>query len=411
MVSGNRERSLLNSFRHCLGRDFYSWAFCLMLIVPSFNFYINDIVQLYMGRGSVSLIFYGILSLLSILVYARSLSDARCTRLLLLWLLVIIGVLISYLSYPSIKEFILGEELDPLNSWIIYAPLFLLPMSLAASKCSDWRLILRILYPLSIITILTGLLSYYLVVIVAGQFFEVNYMSFSYNMLLSFCCVITYGVINRSWIAIIVGIAAFFAMFLFGSRGATVWSLVFAAVFLYERLKSKKHLVWGVVIAAIAVLFVVSHFASFSESAISIMDENNTRSRVLTKITEGEFDQSEGRDNINKVIKAAVWENPILGGGFFADRHYLKQSGLTGYAHNILNELMCDFGIFFGPLILLFLLVRVYKLYKAPNEDFHRILLILLPNGFFELFISGSFLTNLCFWCLVGMMFNNYIKK
>ena len=410
-ISGVKERSVMNSFRHFLGRDFYPWAFCLMLIIPSLNYYINDIAQLYMGRGSVSILFYGVLSLLSVLVYMRSIGDKKGMQLLLLWTLIIAGVLFSYIRYPSIKEFIWGGELDPLKNWMIYAPLFLIPMSFVASKCSDWKLILRILYPLSVITILTGLLSYYLVVIVAGHFFEVNYMSFSYNMLLPFCCAVTYGVINRNLIALIIGIAAFLAVFLFGSRGATVWALVYVAIFLYERFKSKKHLIWGGVLASVAIVFIVSHFASFSESALNVMDENNTSSRVLTKIADGEFDQSEGRDNINKIIKTAIWERPIFGGGLFADRHYLKQGGLTGYAHNILYEMMCDFGIFFGPFILLFLLVRVYKLYRMPNEDFHRILLILLPNGFFELFISGSFLTNLCFWCLVGMMFNNYIKN
>lgn len=409
MVNNNKHEVKVG-FKQILSRDFYTWSFALMLLIPSFNYFINDIIQLYLGWRGVSLYFYGILSLLSVMTYIRVIKDFGKSKLFVLWAAVSAAAIFSYMNYPQIHDFFFAPGMDPLKSWFIYAPLFLIPMTIVSSRCVNWGLILRVLFPVSIVTIITGLLSYYLVVFQAGLFFEVNYMSYSYNMLLPYCCTLAYATKYDDIKGYAVSIMAFFAILLVGSRGAAAWAVLFLFMMIYERFKAKRHLIVGILLSVVLVMVAFSQFSSFSKDASSFLNSHDAGSRVLAKIEEGEFMTSEGRDKIDVVLTDAIWDNLFIGSGLFADRYYLKKNGMTGYAHNIVRELWCDFGVIFGSVILIVIIVGVFRLYKIRDIDFHRVFLILLPNGFFKLIISDSFLICLEFWAIIGLMFNSYSR-
>lgn len=117
-----------------------------------------------------------------------------------------------------------------------------------------------------------------------------------------------------------------------------------------------------------------------------------------------------GRSDILKMLWNKVVENPF-GYGLASDR-YLG-NGL--YAHNVFLEIVVDFGLFIGGVIVI---VLMYNIIRAIIRSKHcwsvrTILYVLLCCGFVKLFISGSYLTEPYFFALIGTIvaINQYYKN
>ena len=108
-----------------------------------------------------------------------------------------------------------------------------------------------------------------------------------------------------------------------------------------------------------------------------------------------------GRGTIIYSLIQAIGNNP-LGSGLASDRYY---SG-GHYAHNIIIELLVEFGVIFGAAIIIMLFALMFRAAKYTHNNWNTgiIFYMLICCGFVKLLISGSYLTEPYFWTLFGFI-------
>ena len=88
----------------------------------------------------------------------------------------------------------------------------------------------------------------------------------------------------------------------------------------------------------------------------------------------------------------------------------------NGYTHNILLEIIGNFGIIIGSILIILLIFLIVRSLLSKEKKYTNLIIIWLSLGFFHLMVSGSYLTDIKFWILLGLLFNksrdlNYNNK
>ena len=389
-------------------RDRYAFYSLLMCIfIPSYNYYLNEIFQLDLGRGSISGFSYVLLAIIGL--YSYTFAPHVNKKLVVLMGSVLLGMFVSYLLYPGIKGAFLDKDYNPLTSALLFLPLIAFPMMVLTNYLKD-RLTLILDYArvpsLALITL--AIIDYYWTVIVNGHFFDVQYMSFSYFMLPATCLSFVYGLERGKTLDIIAAIAGFLVILVVGSRGCFVCGMVFIAMACIKRYSLSFGKMLGFIAVLVTIVIAISYtFTSFSDNMISFMDEHGASSRTLMKINDGSFEESDSRGKIYKMMADAISENP-LGYGLMGDRFILSQHGNQGYCHSLFYEFLVDYGVILGPVLLLLLTGTLFiRLKKCIKNDYYYILAFFTVAGFVKLFFSGSYLDESYFWGLLGVIMKN----
>lgn len=378
----------------------------LLLLGPSINFYLNDIIQYMFGMGSVSAIVYILLALIGISAYPCLFKKGCKNKYVGLTIVFMTVVMIlSYFVHPSIGSLIIDPDYNPLHSVGLFLFFYGFPLTIFFSLQLEWERFLSYLFYFSVPLIVLAALDYYFVMLRIGGDL-VNYMSFSYNQLLAASICAVYGFKNRNVLAFILSFISLLLIFLGGARGSLLCLLLLYFALMLYNINAKKAIL-SVVILAFVLVSWKSIFNSFLSLSSGIVDDIGGFSRTLYKITEGEMFQSGSRDNISRILCNAISENP-LGYGLLGDRYILSQHNLTGYAHSIYLEFLCDFGWIIGGFLLVLLFGRILLLFlKWKQNPVYFVFLSLLPAGIVMLFMSGSFLDEaFAFWALLGIIYN-----
>ena len=113
-----------------------------------------------------------------------------------------------------------------------------------------------------------------------------------------------------------------------------------------------------------------------------------------------------GRENIYQLIIKAITDNPVLGIGIAGDRLLIG-----GYAHNLLLEVLVDFGLIIGSILIVTLLLLIAKNLLTKDSERYNMIIIWISLGLVPLIVSGSYLTNTNFWILLGLMASNVLSR
>lgn len=172
--------------------------------------------------------------------------------------------------------------------------------------------------------------------------------------------------------------------------------VVFTLMVLYKKYHTFKFLYYTSIITVLFIFLINTNtFSVYMDNTINYLNDNGISTRVLTMFQDGEISDDNGRNKIKEVIGKSILEKPAIGYGLYGDRAVTKGNlpnypeGI--YAHSIIYELLCDFGIIFGTLILLFIIIKILLLYKRCNFYNCLIILMIIAMGFFQLLLSNSF--------------------
>lgn len=385
-------------------------SICLVLMISfgHVNYLLNDILIVALGLPSVSAIIYGLMAVIGIYSYFIVLYDGKLNKyVFLITSFLFIGTIISYALYPDIKEVFITPDYNPLNSGLIYLVLYAIPVIIYTSKNTDWLYTINFLKIISIIIISLAFADYYMNVIVSFNFDKWNYMSFSYSILTSSSMFFLIGALNRNKLFILLSIFSFSFIAVVGARGAALSNLIFNFFILYI-IKRKKNVSFLLLTSIVVIIIFLNR--DILLMIISLLDKFDINSRVFTSLLEGHMFESDGRDALSDIAINAIFEKPFLGYGIWGDRYVTSINGFHPvYVHNLFLEFMCHYGIVFGITLLFILFYQIYKKYKilSHNHPMVQFLLILIPYGIFRLFVTGSYLDDLCFWAIVGILINN----
>lgn len=172
----------------------------------------------------------------------------------------------------------------------------------------------------------------------------------------------------------------------------------------------------------IAIVFIA--FVLFMGNALSIIGEwlesLGVSSRTIELMTSG-FDSmtdDNGRYIIWENCRTAISQKPWTGYGIGGDRNlmllgknYISRVGGV-YAHNIIYELLLDFGVIIGSLLLAFIVIMSLRLMMQKEKNKIVILFSALTVcAFIKLMFSGSVWNELDTFLCLGLAINCYRNR
>ena len=216
---------------------------------------------------------------------------------------------------------------------------------------------------------------------------------------------------NKKKKLLLITISSVVAIFMVGSRGPL---LCYAAyVLLYLLNNARKNII------PISLLIIVSLFVGFSYNRIietvgDVMNDFGISSRTLYKLQNGTITSDTGRSKIHSIVEDTIRENPIFGIGIGGDRiviyekHYHGQKDINScYPHNIILEVLSDYGIVFGSLFLIIICILIVKKYLTSDYDQKNIILLLTSTELIRLLLSSSYIRSPLFFLLLGIVMKN----
>ena len=192
-----------------------------------------------------------------------------------------------------------------------------------------------------------------------------------------------------------------------GSRGAIlcigIFILLKAIRFNFKRnytMLSIYTAFWG----TLAIMFL--YLDSILEYINNLLLIFGIRSRSIQLFLREEIHLS-GRDRIYQNVIEEIVNNPLLGIGLGGDRQVVG----GGYVHNLFLELLANFGIIFGMIIIITLVFFILKVFLIKDKEKYNMFIIWISLGFVHLMVSSSYLTDLKFWILMGFITGHLFLK
>lgn len=210
-----------------------------------------------------------------------------------------------------------------------------------------------------------------------------------YSMFFSYACLFPMLVLfsQKRALPVIISIIIFLEVLAFGSRGAAV---VFAFYMVLDLVRQKGKMRMFVILGGVLLVVIFPYFVQY-------LDQIGVSSRTIILLLNGGFTESEGRDLIYEKAITTLFNNPITGVGIYGDR-----VTFGAYCHNIILEILVDFGLIIGSLFLFLISYIIIIAFKISSNDVHEVAVILLFFGVMPHMISGSYLTEPYFALFMG---------
>ncbi len=300
-------------------------------------------------------------------------------RFIVGYIVSVVLLLFTMAIFPDNTPFVMSQGLR-----------FLLPVVIPSFLCLtvvyDFEIVERTLY-------IVSWLTFFLVLLYIFGFFLGIVSITTYNMAFSFACLLPF-VSFYSHRKIYDGIVCFILFVLVIAIGARGAALCMASYVVFDLFQHKSRLRFLLIV--IIVMFIVS-LPLLNDWLYSI----GISSRSLNMLLNGDITSDSGRATIRNYFLNELIEHPVLGVGLFGDR--LLED--VAYCHNIVLEVILDFGIPLGGILLFVGLIKLMSLYFMSDRD-HRNRII----GYFCALVlpfmtSGSYLINSEFAIFVGLCY------
>lgn len=374
--------------------------FAISVFLPVFFSYLTEILIAF-DLPSLTSISYALLYLLYAILFFNSLLRQPAATLGIA-VLSLFAILISCLINGNVVRYIFNFGNDGITTFLqsnlmMFLSRCVLSIIVFAARM-DIRKLTEYLKEYSLYLVLIYIAMNIVNFSAYGQ--NTSYMNNAYMALLPISLLYCDSCQNKAkgkWV-----FAVFGALLLVvsGSRGAALCMLCFIGMYhiLAEKMTVKKLAVMIIVFSICLAL--IWNLESVLAALAALFEKIGISTRLIDLINgkENAIYQLSGRDEI---YTNAVRELGFFGGGLFGDR----VGG--GYVHNLVLEIILDFGYFLGIPILLYLLFKmiqsIFVLRRDPRVDVWAALIIALLCV--KYMVSDSYLISQDFWLLMGIIF------
>lgn len=248
-------------------------------------------------------------------------------------------------------------------------------------------------------------ISYATVIVLTTQI-GTAYMGFSYAILVFILLELYDGLFEKNMFSLAFGIIGTVVNILGGTRGSILCIATFLLIFL---LFSKRYKI-VLFVSILGFTFFLCYdkiLALFTELASTLGVESRIID-ALSGLNMNSIAYTNGRTSITDVSLELIKSNP-LGYGFLGERAQLNDAiywfTTNGYAHNIFLELILQFGVIIGTVIIIFMIYKIIRFliyydYREKNMALAIVFLCYCVN----LFVSRSYTTTFEFWAFWGIL-------
>ena len=391
----------------------FVWSYALCLCVEPLR-YLLSLIGITGGTATIlSLIIVYLPMLIGSLIRKKILLDFA-----VLLLLILTAFSVTLLLYPQYKYVIFSSSYSYSAVSQILTPFGGVFMFLFVRNIKDMD---KGIKPF-IVAMSTLFLYHTLTAIMSGGVWihegsgkETIYsMSFSYNILLPVLTFFTYGLRRKKVLPIIVALFGSMEILIYGSRGALLavccyFILYVLWIWLPKNNKNKVLFTLGIIIVTVLVLmFGDTLFRVFLSNLGNALSEFGFSSRTLSTLINS-ANRTEDRFTIiwPATIKL-ITQNLVIGKGLYAAHYHL---GI--FCHNFILEILLDFGIIIGGVILYFISKSLRFVFtKCKDETWRNYFLIIIPFWFSRLMFSSSFWYEGTFWAFLAAVisYRNYSR-
>jgi len=233
---------------------------------------------------------------------------------------------------------------------------------------------------------------------VIGLLEQNEYMSEAYKLLPHICLVIYYTIKKPRALNIALLLIGLITLISYGNRGTVLLVTLFiVACSFFFRTYKHKGIIRFLLIITMALLVVYSN--QILLWLAKIVGNMGMSTRAIDLLLEGEFFLSESRNNLKDIMWVGILEKPIFGYGIGGDRCLIPL-----YAHDIVYEMWASFGLLFGTIFIVGIVVLICRAIKRTNSEKSKVFIwLLVCCSFIKLFISSTYLNEPLFFLMLGM--------
>lgn len=220
----------------------------------------------------------------------------------------------------------------------------------------------KVMKTISIVFIFFSVLTLFVYIPMAKEILYMEQaMEFSYTIIIGVSASVFtwkhFSKIFRILISLANLVSCYYLFFLSDNRGA-----ILALVFLFASLllKRSKHKIFWTLVFVLLIVFVVSGL----DSILDVLANSDSEMRWVSRFRRS-TDVLSGREALSSQAQELI-SNNIFGKGI----GYFESLANGSYTHNLFLQLMCEFGVFVGGAISIYIVFSVLKslLSKHDNE-------------------------------------------
>lgn len=200
-----------------------------------------------------------------------------------------------------------------------------------------------------------------------------------------------------------------------GSRGTLLCIASF--LIMYYIINFKKEF-FHVIIIVTLLIGIIWNFKNILAITINKFESWGISSRTLYKLENGDILNDTGRGKIQEVVIEALNDHPILGLGIGGERiivndkiYKMTKDMSTCYPHNLIIEIIAQYGYFVGTMLIVFLIGLLVNTIKNTNGNERNILLLLVSQEIIKLLVSSSYIISPMFFLVLGICFYKVREK
>lgn len=233
-----------------------------------------------------------------------------------------------------------------------------------------------------------------------------NYMTYGLALLIPTCIVMQRVFSKPSKCNILTFIIFEINIVIYGHRGALLVTVAMMLIFFVKYIKVEKKVL--ISLLGIAFLVVIFFFQNqLIEFILNFMESAGLESRTLEKLLTGDITNDSERNTIWAILISRILDNFPFGAGIGADRLILKKTMRDGlYAHNFIIEILLNYGILLGALVVGWILKMCYDtLFKIKDTAWSQLITPFLIPSVITLLTSTSIYQYSFFWVAAGLYY------
>lgn len=235
-------------------------------------------------------------------------------------------------------------------------------------------------------------------------------MFLGFRMLLPCLFALNFALSNKNDIKLVerffwigMTILSTYVILAYGSRGPLlgIFMLVimkYGTMFLPRKDISVMKKIFVSLLVILAMIIFYFNFTKLLMIFSSYLSSLGISSRTVQRFLSSTATYDNGRYKLFSMVLSKI---NIWGHGPFSDQFYF---GEGNYAHNFVLEILFDFGLFGGTLIIIVLFYKFVKVLKvSAYSSWYEIFAVLFSYCFGRLIFSGTFWTETNFWLFLGV--------
>ena len=244
-----------------------------------------------------------------------------------------------------------------------------------------------------------------------GQEYMSTYnMNYGYTLLLFVCCFLYCAFERKNVIFLLLAGAGVLMILCGGSRGPMLDVGIFLALYWLIRLRRSRFKPLYLLGTAVCGGAAAELYRPATDLIRGLTERFGMHSRTLEMMLAGTVAQNNGRDVFWEASFQMLRENP-LGYGAMGARHVLCGIHIVGHPHNVMIELLIEYGVVGGAVVIIALLAATFRiLLRQRKQAWQGVFLIFFANAC-QLLTSYTYWHSPALWGALAAGVNYYRAK